>query len=199
VLSDRLESRLVPSHAAGPRGLSVVVSGLAPRGQVLNRSQQPVIAEVNQSFDSFAADFDQARAAYFASIQTQTPGSSGASTANTAFTLFTAQRVELLAQQLTSSFLQEPAGTSRAKGQMTTITQLIATKIISPGGKSGPTGQLYKSLTSSIPPPGASASTQSLFTLAQDDAIEAARVNVINTVNITRNGDFGNHYNAHPH
>jgi hypothetical protein len=197
-VSDRLESRVVPSHGSGARGLSVVVGGLAPREQVLSRAQQPVIAEVTQAFNSFQSDYDQARATYFASILSQTSGSSAASSANTAFTLLTAQRVELLAAQLVSSFLQQPQGTSNAKGQMPTIKGLIASKIIDPQGKNGPTGLLYRSLTSSIPPAGASASTESLYTLSQDDAIAAAEVTVINAVNITKNGDFGNHYNKHP-
>ncbi len=56
-LGDALEARIVLSHAA--RGLSVVVSGLTPRQQILDARQQPVVAEVNQAFSSFQSDYDQ--------------------------------------------------------------------------------------------------------------------------------------------
>src|SRR5271157_6057216 len=104
---DRLEDRVVLSNY---RGSSVVVSGLHPRQNVLNRHQMAVAAEVNQAFSSFQNDYDQARATYFASIANQ----SSLSTATTqAFTLYTQQRVSLLAQQLISSFLQYKPGTAR--------------------------------------------------------------------------------------
>ena len=41
------------------RGSSVVVSGLHPRQNVLNRHQTAVAAEVNQAFASFQNDYDQ--------------------------------------------------------------------------------------------------------------------------------------------
>jgi hypothetical protein len=104
---DHLEDRLVLSSY---RGYSVVVSGLHPRQNVLNRQQTTVVAEVNQAFSSFQHDYDQARATYFASIANK----SSVSTARTqAFTLYTQQRVNLLAQQLISSFLQYKPATAR--------------------------------------------------------------------------------------
>ena len=69
---DRLEDRVVLSTY---RGSSVVVSGLHPRQNVLNRHQTAVAAEVNQAFTSFQNDYDQARATYFASIVNQTTAS----------------------------------------------------------------------------------------------------------------------------
>ena len=109
---DHLEDRVVLSSY---RGSSVVVSGLHPRQNVLNRHQGAVAAEVNQAFTSFQNDYDQARATYFASIVNQ-------STANMdtkqAFTLYTQQRVSLLAQQLISSFLQYKPGTARSMGSL---------------------------------------------------------------------------------
>jgi hypothetical protein len=183
-----LEDRVVPSHSSPARGLSVVVSGLQPRQQVLNARQQPVIAEVNQSFDSFANDYSQARATYFASIQNV----ANPSTATTdAFRLYTQERVSLLAQQLIGSFLQSPQANARANGQQSTLKLLINSKIIGPQNQA-PAGTLAKELVVSIPAPGTSQATASLYSLTQDNAIEAARVSVINGVNVLKNGDFGN-------
>ena len=109
---DHLEDRVVLSSF---RGFSVVVSGLHPRQNVLNRHQMAVAAEVNQAFSSFQNDYDQARATYFASIVSQTT----ASTATTnAFKFYTTQRVSLLAQQLISSFLQYRPGTGASMGSL---------------------------------------------------------------------------------
>jgi hypothetical protein len=184
-----LEDRVVLSHAAN-RGLSVIVSGLTPGQQVLNRHQQPVIAEVNQAFDSFTNDFDQARATYFASIL-NVPNPSAATGA---FMEYTTQRVSLLSEQLISSILQSSQGTARPHGQMPSLQHLITTKIIG-GDLSPPRGQLISSLNSitmTIPTGGPSAPTATLYSLSQDNAIESARTAVINGVNILRNGDFGN-------
>src|SRR4051794_36610378 len=137
---DRLEERMVLSHASTTRGLSVVVSGLHPNHQVLNRQQQPVVAEVNQAFDSFKSDYSQARATYFASLLNN-PTPSAATTS--AFTLYTEQRTSLLAQQLISSFLQSPQGEAHAKGQPSTLKQLISSKIIGPQNQM-PAGSLAK-------------------------------------------------------
>jgi hypothetical protein len=180
-----LENRLVLSHAT--TGSSVVVSGLYPGQGVLNRRHQPVIAQVNRAFDSFRNDYDQARATYFASILNQ-PNPSQATT--TAFTLYTTQRVSLLAQQLISSFLQVPQGTARKNGQPNILKQLITLRVIPTQGQP-PQGSLAKALLESIPQPGSSAPTAALFSLSQDNAIETARVAVINGVNILKNGAFG--------
>jgi hypothetical protein len=187
-----LEPRVLLSRAGG-RGPSVVVSGLYPGHQVLNRRQQPVIAEVNQSFDTFKSDYGQARATYFSSILGQPVVNAAAMQA---FQLYTRQRVALLGQQIISSFLQTPQGTARAKGQPETLRVLVSNKIIGPQGQTPP-GSLAQSLLDTIPLPGTPAPTQSLFSLSQDNAIEAARVAVINGVNIVKNGDFGNKTHSH--
>lgn len=190
-----LEDRLVLSHFH-PRGLSVVASGLYPRLQVINHRQQPIIAEINQSFDTFKGDFDQARATYFASVLNQDPMSPATSDATKAFRLYTTQRVSLLAQDLTSSFLQSYRGTARAPGQQNTVALVISSKIINPRVNDpttgAPAGMLNSALLTSIPSAGASAPTATLYTMSQDNAIEAARVAVINAVNIIKNNDFGN-------
>jgi hypothetical protein len=187
--ADRLEGRVVLSQTT--LGLSTVVSGLAPHLQVLNRKQTALVAEVNQAFDSFQNDFDQARATYFASIQTN-PGSAGP--AMTAFLDYTQQRTLLLAQQLVSGFVQTPQGTAKAPGQPYALKQLVESKVIGPKGK-GPAGSLIQSLNATIPQLGAPAlaspQTTTLFTLTQDNAIEAARTAVLNGVSIIKNGAFG--------
>ncbi len=182
---DHLEDRVVLSSY---RGYSVVVSGLHPRQNVLNRRQTTVVAEVNQAFSSFQNDYVQARATYFASIVNESTASTA--TAN-AFKFYTTQRVSLLAQQLISSFLQYKPSTARQHGQPSTLQVLINHRIIGINGE--PTaGSLENSLLTTIPPAGTSAPTATLYSLSQDNAIEAAQVAILNGAGILRNGDFGN-------
>jgi hypothetical protein len=182
---DRLEDRVVLSTY---RGSSVVVSGLHPRQNVLNRHQTAVMAEVNQAFSSFQNDYDQARATYFASMVGQTSPSSDTMSA---FKFYTTQRVSLLAQQLISSFLQYKSGTARQHGQPSTLQVLINHRIIGTNG-GATAGSLASSLLTTIPPAGTSAPTATLYSLSQDNAIAAAQVAVLNGAGILRNGDFGN-------
>ncbi len=151
---------------------------------------------MTQAFSSFQNDYSQARAAYFASIANQTAVNAATMDATNAFKLYTTQRVSLLGQQLISSFLQSPLGTARTNGQPNSLKQLISTKIIDPNSmnaKDGqPAGLLNQSLVGSIPSVGASASTASLYSLSQDNAIASAQATVINGVNILKNADFGN-------
>jgi hypothetical protein len=184
---DTLESRLVLSHGGTGHAASVVVSGLSPKKQVINAQQQSVVAELNQAFNSFTSDYDQARATYFASIEgVANPGSS----TTAAFKLYTKQRVSLLSQQIISSFLQSPNGTGHSKGQPPVLKKLLAEKIINTTG-ADPAGSLSNSLVANIPPPGVSAPAASLYSLSQDVAIETARDEVINGTNIVNTGAFG--------
>jgi hypothetical protein len=182
---DPLESRVVLSRTT--EGLSVVVSGLSPHLKVLNRKQQAMSAEIQQAFASFQSDYDQARATYFASIQSQ--ASPDAATTD-AFTLYTSQRVSLLGQQLVNIFIQSPQGTAKAQGQPYALKSLIGNKVIGPQGQH-PKGSLVESLLQTIPPAGTSAPTSSLYTLTQDNAIQTAEVAVLNGLSITKNGAFG--------
>jgi hypothetical protein len=175
-------------------GLSPVVSGLAPHLRALNRRQTALTAEVNQAFDSFKNDYDQARATYFASLQASGGSAAAVNSAMTAFADFTQQRTQLLAQQLVGSFVQTPQGTSKAKGSPAALKVLVESKIIGPKNK-GPGGSLINSLTTTIPQIDASvlasSPTTSLYTLSQDNAIEAARTAVLNGVSIMKAGAFG--------
>ncbi len=182
---DRLESRVVLSKTT--QGLSVVVSGLSPHLKALNREKQAFTAEINQAFSSFQSDYDQARATYFASIQNQATPT--AATTN-AFTLYTEQRVSLLAQQLINILIQSPEGTAKAPNQPYALKTLISKQIIGPQGQT-PKGSLAKSLLDTIPQPGTSAPTSSLYTLSQDNAIQTAQDAILNGVSILKNGAFG--------
>jgi hypothetical protein len=184
---DDLEGRVVLSQTQTTLGLATVVSGLAPHLRALNRHQTAVMAEINQAFDSFQNDYDQARATYFASMANQASPSTATSAA---FTLYTTQRVALLGQQLINIFVQSPQGTARAPGQPPPVKQLISTKIIGPQGQH-PKGSLAEALLQTIPQPGTSAPTAALYTLSQDNAIETARVAVLNGATIIQKGAFG--------
>jgi hypothetical protein len=188
---DQLEARVVLSRTT--LGLATVVGGLSPHLRVLNRRQQAMTAEVQQAFASFQNDYDQARATYFSSIQNQ--ASPSPATTN-AFTQYTTQRVSLLAQQLVNIFVQSPQGTAKAPGQPYAVQHLISTKIIGDNIKH-PQGTLYESLIQSVPQPGTSAPTSTLYTLSQDNAIQTAQVAILNGVSMMKNGAFGIQKNSH--
>ncbi len=190
---DQLEGRVVLSQQT-TLGLSTVVSGLSPHLRALNRRQTALVAEVNQAFDSFQNDYDQARATYFASLQASGGSSAAVNSAMTAFTDYTVQRTQVLAQQIVSSFVQTPQGTAKAPNQPYALKQLVEARIIGPKGK-GPGGSLINSLNGMIPQIDASVLTSSptttLYTLSQDNAIEATRTAVLNGVSIMKSGAFG--------
>jgi hypothetical protein len=153
----------------------VIVSGLYPRQGVLNRQHQSVPAEINQVFGSFQNNYAQARATYFTSIQNQTNPSQA--TAN-AFVVYTMQQVSLLAQQTLNVFVQ----TKRTPTQVHALKRLVGSKIMGPQAQTPP-GSLAESLLESIPQPGTTAPTSSLYSLSQDTAIESARIAILNGVN----------------
>jgi hypothetical protein len=179
---EQLEGRVVLSQTTF--GLSTVVSGLTPHLRALNRQQLALVAEINQAFDSFQSDYDQARATYFASLQTSP---STDASAMTAFMAYTKERTAVLAQQVISSFIQTPQGTAKVKNQSYSLKSLVSSKIIGPK----PAGTLYMSLLDTIPQPGTSAPTTTLYSLSQDNAIEVSRDSVLNGVSIIKNGAFG--------
>src|SRR5262249_61404247 len=92
-----------------------------------------------------------------------------------AFAVYATQRVSLIAEQILSVF----AHTKHRPGQFRGQTRLVATKIIGTHGQIIP-GSLAASLLQSIPQPGTSSPTSSLYSLGQDNAIEAARVAMLN-------------------
>jgi hypothetical protein len=189
-LSDVLEDRLVLSHAVG-RGASVLVSGLNPKLQTLGKGRvQPIIALANQAFDSFQQDYTQTRAAYLATL----PGANAGT--NAAFQNYTQNRLELLAQQIISSVLTSKSALAK-NGSAYVLPAMVARKINGVNTASGATvpyraGTLGAALWTSIPSSTSySPQAAALDALSQDQAIQAARVSVINGLNVIRNSDFG--------
>jgi hypothetical protein len=170
---DLLEKRVVLSRTA--LGTPVVVSGLYPHQGILSRQQQSVAAQIDQVFNSFQNDYDEARATYFTSIQNQVSPSQATTNG---FVFYTTQRVSLLAQEILNVFVQ----TKRAPKQPHGLKRLVTTKIIGAQGQMLP-GSLAQSLLQTIPQPGTTAPTSSLYSLSEDDATEAARVAILNGVN----------------
>lgn len=170
---DLLESRVVPSHG-GP-GAAV---GGGPALHAQHRSLAPhdpsLTDEINQVFDSFRNDYDQARATYFTSIQNQ-PAPSVATTY--AFVAYTTQRVSLLAQQTLGVVYRARLGAGEAQS----LKHLVTKKIIGPKLQMPP-GSLAQSLLATTPQPATTAPTSSLYSLGEDAAIESARVAILNGV-----------------
>ena len=179
------KSRVVLSRTT--QGLSVVVSGLSPRLRVLNREQQAFTAEINQAFSSFQSDYDQARATYFASISESDKPERGDD-----------QRVHALHEPACISARAavdqhlHPVAAGHREGTGSAVRDQVAcqNKIIGPQGET-PKGSLAKSLLETIPQPGTSAPTSSLYTLSQDNAIQTAQDAVFNGLSIIKNGAFG--------
>jgi hypothetical protein len=180
---DALEARLVMSH--GPsRAASVLLSGVTGSGVIQRgQAQASITALVNTAYASFEADYTQARSLYLASIQ----GPQAAGSVQ-AFQVYTTQRVNVLAQQLTSSLLESPQATVRVKGQANTLSALISRRVSNVNVSTS----LMKALMSSIPAMGLSPASQTLYSLSEDNAIEASQIAVINGVNIMKFQDFGN-------
>lgn len=167
---DSLEGRIVPSHATAVR----LVDGPSPRASAAEVARAPssIGDRIDQDFDSFRADYDQARATFFSSIQNQ-PAPSPATTY--AFTAYTTQRTSLLAQEVLGTVGQARLGAGRGRA----LRHLVATKIIGPRDQMPP-GSLAQALLASTPQPGTTAPTASLYSLSEDAAIESARVAILN-------------------
>jgi hypothetical protein len=161
---DMLERRVVLSH--GALALQAALGGAHPRPAVHVDQQQSITSEIDQAFGLFQNDYSQARATYLTSIQ----GQANPSTATTAaFSLYTTQRVGLLAQQLLSDNVPK---------------RLVGAKIIG-ARQQEPPGSLVRSLLDTIPQPGTTAPTVSLYSLGQDNSIEAAQIAILHGIKHT--------------
>jgi hypothetical protein len=180
--SCELEKRIVLSHAHSIPPVSVHVS---QRNVVAPKQSMTML--VNSAYASFSSDYDQARAIYYSNLSAP---------ANTAFRLYTAQRVNVLAGQLGSALLVLVKSTAHNSGQANTahtIQTLISLRV---NGK-GPTS-LLSTLTESIPPAGTTpSSTTTLYSLSQDNAVEASRNSVLNGITILVYGANGNKSHNH--
>lgn len=203
IFHDELEGRVLLSHGNG-RIISpaVVLGGLTPGGQTLNKTTAPsVVTQINASFDSFVADYTQTRGVY---LSTLVPGTASAADPNgVAFKNYTRYRIDLLGQQVTSSLLQSYAGISGnshgQKGLWTDYTNIVQSRVNGPQMNKMATadpsffraGTMGRALIDTTPPSGSTPAASSLDSLAQDQAIEAARVSVINGFIYSKNAQSG--------
>jgi len=190
-----LEKRIVLSGYHGPNRMGAAV--LLQRLQGPARPFRPQAAApasvsslVDLSYQSFQQDFGAVRATYLASVADGTATDKD----KDAFDSYTTQRVGLLAQEVTNSFLLYAASATRGKRSDSALPLVIRSingqsdsRMNSPRGM----GSLVSNLKDSTPAPASSPTTVALSTIAQDNAIEASRVSTLNGVTIIRNGSFG--------
>jgi len=145
---------------------------------------------VNASFNQFTANYQQAQGAYL---------SSGTTADATAFKAFTTESIGLLAQQLTRTmsrihsslvYIKDAQQRSLHGGSSIVLQAILYSRI---NGGSG-SGSLLETLNSTAvvpatPPTGASAT---LYSLTAANAIQAARVAMINSVKFLVSNTFQN-------
>src|SRR4051812_42685744 len=167
--TEELESRVVLNHTPA-RAPSALIAGLFPGANTVGRNpKQAVVTLINSAFNSFIQDYTQARSTYLSSGAQDT-------SSKAAFSNYTNFRVDLLAQQLTSNFLQSSLSNAKQHGQKPTLVVLIDRKI-GTEANGFTKGSLGKALTDTTPDTTtASAAAVALDSLAQDQAIQSARV-----------------------
>jgi outer membrane murein-binding lipoprotein Lpp len=179
----RLEDRVVLSHAAA-HAPAVLVRGLASQAQTpqISAQAQTVAAQVNTAFDSFNTEFDQARALFFATATAQTTAGGGMvapMSSISAFSAYTNERVQLLDQELVTTVLQAPLSKASARS----ISNQVSAKLVSTKASSN---SLLSSLNTTIPQSLTPGPLTTLYSLAEDSAIETARLSILNIVDNTR-------------
>ena len=195
---DALEARSVLSHVSST--FNVLTSGFHPNLLAIrrNRPASPV-ALVNQAFVQFQQDFTRARSVYDNLVLS----GKAQMVDQSAFKGYTDQRVNLLAEQLTNVFISSPLATARSHGMQPAIT-IISRKINAParsvdsGGAvtvdytnfaNGTLGRAVETTTPTFN--NQSPTSIALDTQAQDQAIQAAQVAMVNALNIIKTGAFG--------
>ncbi len=187
VIGDSLEARLVLTHGGTiAPGLIGTLSANPRASGAVGRD----VAQVNAAFNQFTSNYLQAQGAYL---------SSGTAADSTAMKAFATQAVEVLAQSLTRTLSRIPASLVYIKdahqrsidGNSSVVLQAILYKRIDGGSGSA---SLLQTLTSTsviptTPPTGASAS---LYTLTATNAIQAARLGMINAVKLLVINKFDN-------
>jgi len=186
--SNVLESRVVLNRGAL---IAPVAAGqLTITGR--NEATSEVVAQVNQTFDSFETDYLQAQGAYLAN--------SSAQYAQTAFTNYVSQRVELLAAQLTRIFAHVPGSLNPLQtstpGGTIVLQSFLRTRINGLGRSS-----LLMALegrrglgSGALPPPGTTGTTATLYTDQAISAIETARTASLNSVGFLYSRSFQNNH-----
>jgi len=185
---DRLEARVALTHG-GPIS-PALIGTLSPNPRAGGAAAR-IVAQVNASFNQFTANYQQAQGAYL---------SSGTKDDATAFKHFTDQAVGLLAQELTRTMARLPGSLVYIKDthqrslhgtNSSIVLQAILYSRINGGSGSG---SLLDTLNStavvpSTPPTGASAT---LYTLTAANAIQSARIAMINSVKFLVTNTFDN-------
>jgi hypothetical protein len=182
-----LEPRLALHGASNSLGAPVLLQGLnAPKNAFAPHTSVATSALVDLAFQSFQQDYSAARATYLAAVANGTATAADQS----AFTNFTHQRVSLLATQVVNSLLVYNASTQRGHRSSDPLPTLSQKLISSGDNKAVPrsSGTLDGSLVNSTPPFNASPTTVSLDTFAQDNAIAASQVTVLNGITLIRSG-----------
>lgn len=191
-----LEKRIVLSGYHGPNqmGAAVLLQRLqGPARPFRPQATAPISISslVDVAYQSFQQDYGAVRATYLASVA----DGSATSGDKSAFEDYTKQRVDLLAQEVTNSFLLYAVSATRGKRSDSSLP-LIIQKIN--GGQdrrsAAPrqqTSSLLKNLQDSTPTHNATPTSVALSTIAQDNAVEASRVATLNGVTIIRSGSFG--------
>jgi hypothetical protein len=143
------------------------------------------------AFDSFTTDYLQAQGAYLAINNVQ---------AHAAFSHYVAQRVKLLAAQLTRIFVHVPGSLnrtrpSRSPGGPVVIQSFLRTYINGPA----PTTLIVslqgaRAGVGAIPPPGTTGTTATLYTDQALSAIETSRTVTLNNVGFLVSHTFQKHF-----
>jgi hypothetical protein len=184
---DHLEQRLVLTHG-GPIS-PVLIGTLSPNPRAAGPAARN-IAQINASFNQFTANYQQAQGAYL---------SSGTTADAIAFKAYTSQAVGLLAQQLTRTmsrihsalvYIKDAQQRSLHGGASIVLEAILYSRINGGAGS----GSLLETLNSTAvvpttPPSGASAT---LYTLTAANAIQTARVAMINAVKFLVSNTFHN-------
>jgi len=182
---DPLERRLAPSRG-GPI-IPALIGTLSPNPKASGRSGR-VAAQIGDTFDRFQADYLQAQGAYLSSGAPQVT-----------LTTFTAQRVNLLSQELVRIFARLPGSFSKIEnsgqrasaGNAATVFQAVLYRNVS-GAANTSLVQILNS-NAVVPPPGTSGAAATLYTLTATNAIQAARTSLINAARFIANKTFDKH------
>jgi hypothetical protein len=182
-----LESRVLLTH--GGTIAPGLIGTLSPHPRAAGAAARQV-AQVNAAFDQFTADYVQAQGAYL---------SSGTPADSMAFKSFATEAVQVLAQSLTRTLSRIPASLVYIKdahqrmlgGNSSIVLQAILYRNINGGSGSGSLLQTLTA-TSVIPATPPTDAAASIYTLTATNAIQAARLSMINAVKLLRMNTFNN-------
>jgi hypothetical protein len=151
---------------------------------------QAIVDQVNQTYDGFTTDYLQAQGAYLSNATSQP--------AHTAFSHYVAQRVKLLAAQLTTIFVHVPGSLGLAPksspGGPVVVQSFLRSYVNGPA----PTSLLvalegHRGNSGAIPPVGTTGTTATLYTDQAISAIATARTISLNSVGFLVSHRFQKH------